>query len=94
MPRGNCSICIFRKSFEPIHFSIAIQESTSDKITEMAVQKGRQNIFECILLFLLLLQKKDPCFSGNPRVGGIMDDLFRGYSDSAISSSYRYRNYR
>lgn len=93
MPHGKAGICIMRKSFEPIHFSIAIQDDSSDKITELTVRAGRQNVFECILLFLLLLRKNDASFGGNPRVKGVLDDVFAGYSDSTVASSYRYRNY-
>lgn len=94
MPAGKAAICIFRKSFDPVHFSIAVQEGKSDKLTELTMRAGRQNAFECILLFLLLLRKNDTSFSSNPRVKGVLDLLFVGYSDSSISTSYRYRNYR
>ena len=93
LPAGKANICIFRKSYDPVQFSIATQDDNVDKMTELAVRGGRQNVFECILLFLLLLRKNDASFSGNPRVRGVMDDLFSGHSESTILSSYRYRKY-
>lgn len=87
LPNGKASVCIARKSYDPIHFVVVTQEDASQKLTELTVRSGRQNVFETILLFLLLLRKSDPSFSGNPRVRGVMDDLFSGYSDMMVSNA-------
>ena len=93
IPHGKASSCIIRKSYDPIHFNIVTQDSNSDKLTELSVKGGRQNVFETILLFLLLLRKNDASFSGNPHIRGVMDDLFYGEDPTNLSFKFRRHHY-
>ncbi len=101
MPLGRANICIVRKSFEPTHFNIVMQESNcSNKLIELTVQPGRQNCFETILLFLLLLRKIDNNFGSNSEVGAknkciqsVFENIFGSSSDVSFKTFSRF-NFR
>lgn len=57
LPPGKAEVCLIRKSFSPTHFAVVVADPRSHVLTELAVEAGRQNVFEAILLFLLVLQK-------------------------------------
>jgi hypothetical protein len=58
LPPGKADVCLIRKSAAPTHFNVAVADPRSHAVTELAVEAGRQNVFEAILLFLLVLQRQ------------------------------------